>query len=162
MNMRGSVSRRQILRAAGAVGVLGALGVPGTALAADDRNEQRVYIGFSLHPAGPTTNVGSFAMSGRFEDSGVSTAQASISPINSKQSRLSGEQQFAGQKGTIFTRFEGVSFPNNDPHAVGKGRFTIVSGTGAYAGVEGQGSFLIVVDFTSNQLIGTEVGTVEN
>lgn len=38
---------------------------------------------------------------------------------------------------------------------------TIVSGTGDYANVHGKGSFLIVVDFITNQLIGTETITIE-
>jgi hypothetical protein len=36
----------------------------------------------------------------------------------------------------------------------------IVSGTGAYAGLKGHGTFLIVVDTSTNQLIGTEEGQV--
>ena len=48
------------------------------------------------------------------------------------------------------------------PHVVGEGRFTILSGTGAYAGARGRGSFLVVVDFLSSQLIGTEAGNVES
>jgi hypothetical protein len=102
-------------------------------------------------------------MSGRFDDSGTSTVEnISLVPIDgSDRSRLSGDQQFEGQRGTIFTQFNGVAFPNGDPHAVGEGRFSIVSGTGAYTGIDGQGSFLIVVDQISNQFIGTEVGNVE-
>ena len=44
---------------------------------------------------------------------------------------------------------------------MGIGRFDIVSGTGAYADTSGQGTFEIVVDATTNQLIGTEVATVQ-
>jgi hypothetical protein len=40
-----------------------------------------------------------------------------------------------------------------------KGQFQILSGTGAYARMKGQGTFLIVVDPVSNQLIGTEDGS---
>jgi hypothetical protein len=103
-------------------------------------------------------------MSGRFQDFGSSTANnIRLVPIDgSDRSRLSGDQQFAGQHGTIFTRFTGVAFPNGNPHSVGEGRFRIVSGTRAYAGISGQGSFLIVVDQISNQFIGTETGNSED
>jgi hypothetical protein len=37
-----------------------------------------------------------------------------------------------------------------------QGHFQIVSGTGAYAGLSGHGTFLIVVDPISNELTGTE------
>jgi hypothetical protein len=157
------VSRRQILKLAGAAGVLGVACVPGVAFAAEDSDQKHLFIGFSLHPTGPTSTAGTFVMSGRFEDSGTSTANnISVVPIdNSDRSRLFGDQQFAGQKGTILTHFEGITFPNTSPHGVGEGRFTILSGTGAYADIRGSGSFLIVVDFVSNQLIGTETGNVE-
>jgi len=102
-------------------------------------------------------------MSGRFQDSGTSAAEGvTLAPIDgTDRSRLSGDQQFVGQQGTMFTHFEGISFPNAGPHVVGEGRFTIVSGTGVYAGIRGQGSFLIVVDFSSSQLIGTETANVD-
>jgi hypothetical protein len=35
-----------------------------------------------------------------------------------------------------------------------------VSGTGTYAGLSGQGTFLIVVDQTSDEVVGTEEGSV--
>jgi len=46
----------------------------------------------------------------------------------------------------------------DDVHQTGKGTFEIVGGTGAYAGIKGQGTFLIVVDASTNQLIGMEDG----
>jgi hypothetical protein len=159
------INRRQVLKLAGAAGVVGVVSVPGGAVAAEDSDENRLFIGFSLHSGtAPGSTAGTFVMSGRFEDSGTSTAQdITQEPIDkTDRSRLSGNQQFIGAKGTIFTHFKGISFPNGSPHLVGKGSFTIVSGTGAYAGIRGGGSFLIVVDFLSDQFIGTETGNVEN
>jgi hypothetical protein len=158
-----TISRRKILKLAGAAGAVGMVGVAQVAYAAEASDQKRIFIGFNLHGTGPSTAAGSFVMSGRFDDSGTSTVEnISLVPIDgSDRSRLSGDQQFEGQRGTIFTHFNGVAFPNGDPHAVGEGRFSIVSGTGAYTGIDGQGSFLIVVDQISNQFIGTEVGNVE-
>ncbi len=112
-----------------------------------------LFIGFNLHGTGPTSTAGPFVMSGRFQDSGTSTANnIRIVPIhNSDRARLSGDQQFAGQQGTIFTHFKGVAFPTTSPHQVGEGSFVILSGTGAYAGIRGRGSFLIAVDQISNR-----------
>jgi hypothetical protein len=157
------ISRRQVLKIAGAAGAVGMVGAPVVAVAAEDGDEKRLFIGFSLHSAGVEAATGTFVMSGRFEDSGTSAADhVTTVPIdNTDRSRLSGNQQFVGAKGTIFTHFKGVSFPNGSPHLVGKGSFTIVSGTGAYAGIRGGGSFLIVVDFVSDQFIGTETANVE-
>lgn len=152
------ISRRDVLKLAGAASALGVVGVPLEAFAAESDDERRLFIGFDLHFTGPSSTAGIFVMSGQLEDSGTSTV-SSISTV--PVGRVSGDQQFVGQKGTIFTHFDGVAFPNNSPHQVGDGRFKILSGTSAYAGVRGGGSFLIVVDALSNQLIGTETGSVE-
>ena len=58
--------------------------------------------------------------------------------------------------------FKGVAFPTTSPHQVGEGSFVILSGTGAYAGIRGRGSFLKVVVQISNQFIGTETGNVDS
>ncbi|HEV3096308.1 MAG TPA: twin-arginine translocation signal domain-containing protein [Candidatus Dormibacteraeota bacterium] len=158
------ISRRQVLKVAGSAGAVGLVGVPRVAFAAEDSDEKDVFIGFNLHGTGPTSTAGTFVISGRFQDSGTSSADnIAIVPIeNSDRARLSGDQQFVGQQGTIFTHFKGVAFPTTSPHVVGEGGFAILSGTGAYAGVRGRGSFLIVVDQISNQFIGTETGNVED
>jgi hypothetical protein len=156
------ISRRSLLKLAGAAGAIGLAGMPAAALAAEEGEQERFFIGFDLHATGPTATAGTFAMSGKFEDSGTSAANPTVTPTNNPdRGHLSGDQQFVGQKGTIFTHFDGVAFPNNNPHAVGEGKFKILSGTGAYAGLRGGGSFLIVVN-VPNQFIGTEVGTVED
>jgi hypothetical protein len=111
---------------------------------------------------GPDTTAGTFVMSGALEDSGTSHVEhISVVPIgNTDTARLSGDQTYVGQKGTIVTHFEGKAFPLSSPHQVGRGRIEIVSGTGAYAGLSGHANFLIVVDAVSNQLIGTAEGSV--
>jgi hypothetical protein len=151
--------RRIFAPAALAAAALALLFVP---LAASGGDGGRVYLGISLHFTGPTSSAGTFVMSGVLEDSGASTVEnIAIVPIGkSDRARLSGDQQYVGQKGTIFTHFEGIAFPLSSPHQVGKGRITFLDGTGAYAGLRGHATFLIVVDAISNQLMGTVSGTV--
>jgi hypothetical protein len=131
-------------------------------LAATGGADDRLFVGFSLHFTGPTTTAGTFVMSGEVEDSGTSSVDhlAIVQIGNSDTGRLSGDQAYVGSKGTIFTHFEGHAFPLSSPHAVGRGRIDIVGGTGAYAGIDGNATFLIVVDQTTNQLIGTASGNV--
>ena len=164
MKNSSAVTRRNLLKFAGVAGALGLGGIPGVAFAGEESDEKRLFIGFSLHPTGPTSTAGTFVMSGRFQDSGASAAEnIALVPIDrTDRSRLSGDQQFIGRQGMIFTHFEGVSFPNSSPHVVGEGRFTILYGTGIYAGISGRGTFLIVVDFVSNQFIGTEAANVHS
>ena len=131
-------------------------------LAATGGTDDRLFVGFSLHFTGPSTTAGTFVMSGEVEDSGASAVDhLALVPIaGTDTARLSGDQAYVGQNGTIFTRFDGHAFPLSSPHAVGKGRVDILGGTGAYAGIDGNATFLIVVDQTTNQLIGTESGSV--
>ena len=128
-------------------------------LAASGDSTHPLYLGMNLHFTGPDTSAGVFVASGAVADSGTAdVSDLTITPAGSADNgRLSGTETYTGQQGTIVTRFQGVAFPLSSPHEVGIGRFDIVSGTGAYAGVSGQGSFEIVVDATTNQLIGTEI-----
>ena len=149
--------RRIGLAAVAAAAALAAL-VP---LSASGAPHQQLYIGMNLHFMGATTSAGTFVASGAVSDSGTAAVEnLALVPIgNSDFAKLSGDETFTTQSGTIVTHFDGVAFPLSNPHQVGKGVFRIVSGTGAFAGLRGQGTFLIVVDPISNQLIGTEEGS---
>jgi hypothetical protein len=127
-------------------------------LAASGDSTRPLYLGMNLHLTGPNTSEGAFVASGAVADSGgVDVSDLTIAPAGSGDAgRLSGTETYTGQQGKIVTTFQGVAFPLSSPHEVGIGRFDIVSGTGAYAGVTGRGTFEIVVDATTNQLIGTE------
>jgi hypothetical protein len=152
-------SKRRLLLLSAVIGVVAvALGAVGATASRADR----LYIGINLHFTGPDTTAGTFVMSGALEDSGTSHVEhISVVPIaNTDMARLSGDQAYVGQKGTIVTRFEGKAFPLSSPHQVGRGRIEIVSGTGAYVGLTGHANFLIIVDTSSNQLIGTAEGSV--
>ena len=131
-------------------------------IAASGESARRLYLGMNLHFTGPDASAGTFVASGAVADSGtVAVEHTAIVPIaGSDRGTLSGVETYSGQLGTIVTRFEGVAFPLSSPHEVGLGTFEVVSGSGAYVGLSGQGVFEIVVDATSNQLIGTETASV--
>ena len=133
-----------------------------TPIAASGNSAQRLYLGMNLHFTGPDTSAGTFVVSGALADSGTVTVEhiAIVPNADGDQGRLSGLETYTGQSGTIVTRFDGVAFPLSSPHQVGLGQFQIISGTGAYADLTGHGTFQIVVDAASNQLIGTETASV--
>ena len=122
--------------------------------------DTKLQIGFSLHFTGPDSTAGTFVASGAVRDSGTSVVtNIVLTPQgNQNDARLTATQEFIGAKGTITTTFSGLAGPLNDPHETGKGTFEIVGGTGDYAGIKGHGTFLVVVDASTNQLIGTEDG----
>jgi hypothetical protein len=122
--------------------------------------DTKLQIGFSLHFTGPDSTAGTFVASGAIRDSGTSvvTNLRLVPQGNQDDARLTGTQEFIGQKGSITTTFSGLAGPSNDPHQAGKGTFEIVGGTGEYAGIKGHGTFLVVVDLATNQVIGTDDG----
>jgi hypothetical protein len=132
-------------------------------LTASGTPHQRLYIGTNLALTGPMTSAGTFVASGAIGDSGtVAVDHLAFVPIgNGDSAELSGNETFTSASGSIVTRFEGIAFPLSSQHQVGKGRFQIVSTSGAYEGLKGHGTFLIVVDQASNVLLGTEEGSVD-
>jgi hypothetical protein len=141
--------------------VVGAAAAAVAPLAVSGEADQRLYLGMNLHLTGPNTSAGTFVASGAVADSGTADVRdLTITPGSADTGALSGTETYTGQQGTIVTRFQGEAFPLSSPHEVGVGRFDVVSGTGAYAGLGGHGTFEIVVDATTNQLIGTEVASV--
>jgi hypothetical protein len=122
--------------------------------------DSKLQIGFSLHFTGPDSTAGTFVASGAVRDSGTSVVtNIVLTPQgNQDDARLTGRQEFIGQKGSITTAFSGLAGPLNDPHQTGTGTFEIVGGTGEYVGIKGHGTFLVVVDMSTNQLIGTGDG----
>lgn len=150
--------RRTIWLAASIAVLAAAVTVPLVASASSV--DTKLQIGFSLHFTGPDSTAGTFVASGTVRDSGTSIAtHIALTPQGTQDdARLTGTQEFVGAKGSITTTFSGLAGPLTDPHQAGKGTFEIVDGTGAYTGIRGHGTFLIVVDASTNQLIGTEDG----
>ena len=122
--------------------------------------DTKLQIGFNLHFTGPDSTAGTFVASGAVRDSGTSVVtHIALTPQgNQDDAGLTGTQEFIGAKGSITTTFSGFAGPLNDPHQTGKGTFEILGGTGEYSNIKGHGTFLIVVDTSTNQLIGTEDG----
>lgn len=142
------------------LGALAALSVIVPAWGDDDDGGKKLLIGFQLEFTGPDTTAGTFQAAGAVKDSGASNVSGlKLEPFGKRaKARLSGTQTFTGERGTIVTEFKGVAHDVSQRHQYGKGRFRIVSGTGDYAGLEGKGRFLIVVDREANRLTGTEKG----
>ena len=153
--------RRVALALALVIGAVAAVPVVALAWSGGDRGG-KLLIGFELRFTGPTTTAGTFVASGDAGDAGASTVTGlTLEPLgHHDRARLSGRQEFAGAQGTIVTEFDGIASGISQRHQSGKGRFRIVSGTGAYEGARGRGRFTIVVDAVGNRLIGTEVGRI--
>ena len=152
--------KQKLLLLMAAVAATAALvAVPMTAASSVD---SKLYIGQSLRfLGGPGASSGTFVASGAVRDSGTVTSQALITPHgNGSDGKLEGTERFVGRLGTFTTEFSGIAGPVGAPHEAGKGTFRIVGGTGAYAELRGQGTFLVVVDFSTLQAVRTDEGQV--
>jgi hypothetical protein len=150
--------RRRLTLAAAALAAAAALvAVPLTSASSVDT---KLQIGTSAHFTGPTSAAGTFVAAGAIEDSGtVIVTDIAIEPLgNQDDGRLTAHLVYTGALGTFTQTISGIVGPAGNPHQAAKGTFRIVSGTGAYAGTTGQGTFVAVADNSTNQLIGTEDG----
>jgi hypothetical protein len=122
--------------------------------------DTKLQIGQSLRFAGgPGASSGTFVASGAIRDSGTVTSTAVLTPFgNEGDGRLEGSETFVGRHGTFTTEFSGIADTVGAPHVAGKGTFRIIGGTGAYADLHGQGTFLVVVDFSTLQAVRTDEG----
>jgi hypothetical protein len=148
----------KLLLFAAALAVASALvAVPLTAASSVDN---KLAIGQTLHfLGGPGTSAGTFIASGAVRDSGTVTSQATITPLgNQDDGRLTGSETFVGALGTFTTEFSGIAGPVGAAHEAAQGTFRVVSGTGSYADLQAQGTFLIVVDFSTFQAVRTDDG----
>jgi hypothetical protein len=149
--------KRVALLAAAIAAASALIAVPLTSASSVDT---RLEIGQSLHfVGGPGASAGTFVASGAIHDSGTVTSQATITPLgNQDDGRLEGTETFVGESGTFTTEFSGIGGPIGATHEAARGTFRIVDGTGAYAELHGQGTFLIVIDFSTLQAVRTDDG----
>jgi len=151
------MKQRLLLLTAALAAVATLVVVPMTSASSVDT---KLQIGQSLRFAGgPGASSGTFVASGAIRDSGTVTSRAVLTPFgNQDDGRLEGTETFVGRLGTFTTEFSGIAGPVGTPHVAGKGTFRIVDGTGAYAELRGQGTFLVVVDFSTLQAVRTDEG----
>jgi hypothetical protein len=149
------IMKRRLWIAAAAAVLAAAVAVPLVAAAAS--SDTKFQIGFSLQFTGPDSTAGVFVASGAVKDSGTSVAtNLVVVPTGHRdEGQLSGNQSFIGHAGTIETTFTGIARDISQPNQSAKGTFEIVGGTGSYAGLRGHGTFLVVVNVATNQVIGT-------
>ena len=125
--------------------------------------DTKLRIGYSLRlfgvGIGPGGTAGTFIASGAVRDSGTMTGRSTVTPFgNGDDGRLEGTFTLVGALGTITEEFSGIAGPLGMPHTAAQGTFRIVSGTGAYADLTGQGTFTTVADFSTNQAVRIDVG----
>jgi hypothetical protein len=133
--------------------LIGYGGQEGRVLAAN--SEQRVMISERMQLTSPTTQAGTWVGAGAVNDAGSGTATFSVVPSGDGKGLLTGTHVLTGSSGTITietTAFVRPFPPPSPPRAMAEGIWEIVSGTGAYADLEGRGKIYATADFTTGEI----------
>jgi hypothetical protein len=133
--------------------ILGAMlltGIP----SAQASQPQAVEITFNLDLTGAYTAAGAFNMSGVIQESGTASQVVRISD----DGIIQGKKVLVGQAGTITLRFNAEPTPDGEAF----GHFVIVSGTGAYKNIHGEGTTYATFVFEDGvpKIVGTYSGDV--
>ncbi|MGH2765335.1 MAG: hypothetical protein ACRDKA_05425 [Actinomycetota bacterium] len=133
--------------------LVGYAGQERPALAADA--EQRVMISERMQLTGPTTQAGTWVGTGAVNDAGAGMAIFTVVPHGDDKGLLRGTHVLTGSSGTITietTAFVRPFPPHTPPRAMAEGTWKIVSGTGAYADLQGRGKVYATADFTTGEI----------
>ncbi|MGH2572145.1 MAG: hypothetical protein ACRDGU_01425 [Actinomycetota bacterium] len=144
------------------VGLAVALTVVLVPLAGASDAEHRLMISERMQLTDPGTQEGTWVSAGAVNDAGEGTATFTVVPHGDSKGLLTGTHVLIGSEGTITieTRAWVRPFPPpTPPRAMAEGTWRIVSGTGAYAGLQGQGKVFATADFTTGEITIVRDGT---
>jgi hypothetical protein len=100
------------------------------------------------------TQESSFSATGVVNDSGIYEETR----LNFADGTAHGTVTTTSEAGTITFKWQALITSETATHRTLEGRWTIVSGSGAYANLHGEGTVDIFVDFTTAELFVTEEG----
>jgi hypothetical protein len=103
---------------------------------------------------GPTSAAGTFTAVGAFSDSGEYVEDFSLRPSGTIQ----GTKTLTSQRGTMTLRSVAKLVFTGPTTAVAEGRWVIVSGTGDFSRLHGQGSVTVSVDFATGTAVAIHEG----
>jgi hypothetical protein len=139
-----------------------ALAVVVAPLAAASDAEHRVMISERMQLTDPGTQEGTWVGAGAVNDAGEGTATFTVVPHGHNKGLLTGTHVLTGSAGTITieTKAWVRPFPPpTPPRAMAEGTWRIVSGTGAYEDLKGQGKVYATADFTTGEITIVRDGT---
>jgi len=133
--------------------------------ASGDRHElERLAIGIRVDFTSATHASGTFVACCAVNDSGTATAVVTsfVPKPNGSEARFEATERFVGSQGTFTLALRGTTGPLTSPRHIARGHWSVTGGTGAYADLRGNGSFMAVTDTTTGALTAINRGQGED
>ena len=129
-------------------------------LAASGERDHRLVIGVRLDFVSSSHAVGTFAACCAVNDSGSASADITsfVAKPNGNEASFEATNTFVGTKGAFTISLRGVTGPLDSPRHVARGHWRVVEGSGAYAGLTGEGRLEAVTDETTGALTAVDDG----
>jgi hypothetical protein len=128
-------------------------------LAVSANDDQRVTMSVRVDFKSSTHATGTFAVCCAVNDSGSAQADVtSFTPGRYNMASFEATETLSGSRGDIMLALRGTTGPLDSPNHVARGRWKIVGGTGAYAGLNGQGTFTAVTNQATGALTAINLG----
>ena len=131
-------------------------------LAASADRDHRLVIGVRVNFVSSTHAEGTFAACCAVNDNGA--AQADITAFSLKNDdtgAFEAIETFSGLKGSFRLALRGTTGPLSSLRHVARGHWSVLDGTGAYAGMKGEGKFTAVTDETDGALTAINDGEAQ-
>jgi hypothetical protein len=126
---------------------------------ASTANDNRLVIGIKLTFDSSTHASGSFAACCAVNDAGSAQANILSYTPSGDHATFKATNTYTGQNGDTFTiLLEGVTGPLSSSIHIARAHWTVISGTGAYTNLHGDGRLTAVTDDTNGSLAGIATG----
>jgi hypothetical protein len=125
-------------------------------------NDNRLVIGIKLTFDSSTHASGSFAACCAVNDHGSAEANIlSFTPTSRDEATFQATNTYTGQNGTFKILLDGVTGPLSSQIHIARAHWTVISGTGAYTGLRGDGRLTAVTDDTNGSLTAIANGNAD-
>ena len=125
---------------------------------ASPANDNRLVIGIKLTFDSSTHASGSFAACCAVNDAGSAEANILSYTPSGDQATFKATNTYTGHNGTFEILLKGVTGPLTSPIHIARAHWTVISGTGAYTNLHGEGRLTAVTDESDGSLAGIATG----
>jgi len=163
------MTRKRFLAPAAAVLAAGVVAVPFAATAGDQKRivlTERLQVTGFVPATGAGTLAGTFVSAGAVNEAGSVAATFTLVPVKKGGcGSLTGTHVLTGAAGTLSVRTDALACPyppSSPPRSFVRGKWHVVGGTGAYAGVAGKGRIIATGDFGTGEITIARDGKVKH